>query len=186
MICNIISRYFDYLTTVIKSSCLIQERRELFPLQILFETEFYDLVPHDENRIADAKKLREDFLKSSQNLPQEIDMIRDMGPANCLEVMVALAERMEFLSNNGDGVDRTGYWFWQMFHNLDLSVETNKDNIELYKAKIQRFVDRQYEPTGHGGLFPIRDVKYLNRPIDATKEELWAQMQAYLMENWYY
>lgn len=183
MLKDVRDRYFDYLISVSESSWT---KQELFPLQILFNTEFYDLVPHDENRIADAKQLREDFLKSSQNLPQEIDLIRDMGPANCLEVMVALAERMEFLTNNGDGINRTGCWFWEMFHNLDLSVDTNKDNIDLYKAKIQRFVDREYEPSGHGGLFPIRDVKYLNRPIDARKEELWSQMQAYLMENWYF
>ena len=100
MIKDVRDRYFDYLLDVSESSWT---KQELFPLRILFETEFYDLVPHDENRIADAKQLREDFLKSSQNLPQEIDIIRDMGPANCLEVMVALAERMEFLTNNGDG-----------------------------------------------------------------------------------
>ena len=141
MIKDVRDRYFDYLISVSESSWT---KHELFPLQILFKTEFYDLVPHDENRIADAKLLREDFLKSSQNLPQEIDIIRDMGPTNCLEVMVALAERMDFLTCNGDGINRTGCWFWEMFHNLDLSVDTNKDNIELYKAKIQRFVDRNW------------------------------------------
>ena len=53
-------------------------------------------------------------------------------------------------------------------------VEEYVDNI------IDTFLDRDYEANGDGGLFPL-----LAPQEDQTEVELWYQLSAYYMENYY-
>jgi hypothetical protein len=53
------------------------------------------------------------------------------------------------------------------------------DDSEVMKI-LDRIIERTYQRNGVGGLFPLkRDKK------DQRKVELWYQMNAYLIENYY-
>ena len=72
--------------------------------------------------------------------------------------------------------DRTTQWFWGMINNLGLGdmVDSRFDKIHVNDI-IQRFLDRNYEPNGKGGLFTIRVCDY-----DLREVEIWCQLLWYL------
>ena len=72
--------------------------------------------------------------------------------------------------------DRTGKWFWNMITNLGLSsMDDEKFNKSCARDIITRFLNRQYESDGQGGLFTIK-----NCPYDLKKIEIWYQACWYL------
>ena len=146
--------------------------RQLFTF--LHETEFIHFVPHDENRAADGIDLRYRFcsLHDCEDLECYLD-----GPCSILEMMVALAIRCEerIMSDPEKG-DRTAQWFWSMVKSLGLASMTDYSYNEwLVNDVITRFLERDYDPDGKGGLFTI---KRWNR--DARDAEIWHQLMAYL------
>ena len=99
------------------------------------------------------------------------------GPCSVLEMMIALAIRCEeTIMDNPLYGDRTAQWFWRMMSNLGLGLMT--DDIydrDLVKQKIDRFLNREYDPDGKGGLFYIRGCAE-----DLRNVEIWAQLCWYL------
>lgn len=72
--------------------------------------------------------------------------------------------------------DRTSQWFWGMITNLGLgSMSDSNFNEWLVNDIVTRFLDRDYEPDGRGGLFT---VKNWNR--DMRTAEIWHQLMAYI------
>ena len=72
--------------------------------------------------------------------------------------------------------DRTGQWFWNMVGSLGLGNMVDKEyNCRVADYKIQRFLDREYEPNGKGGLFTVRRCD-----VDLRGVEIWTQMLWYL------
>lgn len=93
-------------------------------------------------------------------------------------MMVALAIRFEeHIVGDPELGNRTSDWFWEMLDNLGLSefegVYYNPD-IETIDCIVDRFLDRDYERDGQGGLFIIP-----NCPYDMRSAEIWYQMQWY-------
>ena len=67
-------------------------------LKTLHKREFYGFIPNDSNRINDGKKLREIFVSEyGIDDRREYDICIDAlsGPCSVLEMMVALAKRIE-------------------------------------------------------------------------------------------
>ncbi len=131
--------------------------------------EFQATVPHDSNRIADAIELRHSYLRENGPFTH---------PATVLEVLVALAQRAEYM-----GGDTTEEWFKIFIKNLGLY---NHDDLACLKGKsswsidrkIRRFNERSYKADGEGGLFP------LSKPNgDQRETELWYQLGAYINER---
>ena len=146
--------------------------RKLFTF--LHDTEFVYFIPYDENRADDGIALRYRFclFNECENLEYCLN-----GPCSVLEMMVALAIRCEerIMSDPEKG-DRTAQWFWGMISSLGLSGMTDYNfDKRLVRDVITRFLDREYEPDGRGGLFTIRRW---NR--DARDAEIWHQLMAYL------
>ena len=140
----------------------------------LHDTEFIYSIPHDENRAEDGIELRYRFcsLHDCEDLEYCLD-----GPCSVLEMMVALAIRCEerIMSDPEKG-DRTAQWFWSMVRSLGLSSMTDYNYNEwLVNDVITRFLERDYDPDGNGGLFTI---KQWDR--DARDAEIWHQLMAYL------
>ena len=72
--------------------------------------------------------------------------------------------------------DRTGQWFWGMIINLDLGPFVNgKFDKRLVDDIITRFLNREYEPDGRGGLFMIRHCTR-----DLRTVAIWHQLCWYL------
>jgi hypothetical protein len=71
-------------------------------------------------------------------------------------------------------------WFGIFFENLGLTQyrRLQRRDIPAVEDILNTFLWRTYDPTGVGGLFPLREPKH-----DQRKEELWYQLSAYLEEN---
>lgn len=134
-------------------------------------------IPNDMNRAEDGISLRHRFAFAN-NYDDSIDEILDIlnGPCSVLEMMVALATHCEELMDNPTVGDRTGQWFWGMIVNLGLGSMTDKNFDRKYVDMcIKRFLNRDYDPDGKGGLFTIKG----NRR-DLRTVEIWYQLCWYI------
>jgi hypothetical protein len=142
-------------------------------LRHLHNIEFTWFIPHDDNRASDGVQLRRRyaFAMKDMTLPNYLQ-----GQCSVLEMMVALAIRCETIMDD-DGVgDRTGQWFWGMIHSLGLTPMTDREfDRNQVDTIIARFLNRDYNPDGSGGLFTISGCMY-----DLRKIEIWCQMSWYL------
>ena len=145
--------------------------RNLF--EFLHEVEFIYSVPHDENRASDGISLRYKYCCANECEDLERYLT---GPCSVLEMMVAMSIRIEHLMASTSKGDRTAQWFWGMIANLGLgSMCDSNYNEWLVNDAITRFLNREYDRNGKGGLFTI---KGWNR--DARDAEIWHQLMAYL------
>lgn len=149
-------------------------------LNFLYDSDFMWINDKDVNRANDGINLRYRFAYeqgySNEVVNENIDRY-----CNVLEMMVALAFRVEEeIMSDPDIGDRTSVWFWMMIDNLGLLEMTN-DNFDNEKASeiISRFLNRDYEPDGNGGLIVLEHCKYDLRDI-----EIWYQMMWYLTEHY--
>lgn len=140
----------------------------------LHDTEFVWSVPHDENRAADGISLRYRYclIHDCEDLEYCLD-----GPCSVLEMMLAMAIRCEeTITDDPEKGDRTAQWFWSMIASLGLgSMSDSNFNEWLVNDVITRFLNREYDPDGRGGLFT---VKNWNR--DMRTAEIWHQLMAYI------
>lgn len=144
-------------------------------LRYLHDTEFRYSIPKDKNRAGDGIDLRYRFaIRYSDSQDATLYL---KGPCSVLEMMIALAIRCEEnIMDDAQIGDRTGQWFWQMVANLGLgSMDDNRFDIQLVEDVIERFLDREYEPDGKGGLFTVRHCEY-----DLRDVEIWYQLCWYL------
>lgn len=144
-------------------------------LMYLFETDFRYSIPMDENRAKDGLDLRYRFAYEHSDI-EDAEAYLD-GPCSVLEMMIALSIRCEENIMDDPNVgDRTGQWFWGMIVNLGLgSMIDNRFDRRFVEDAVDRFLDREYDPDGKGGLFTIR---HCNR--DLRTVEIWYQLCWYL------
>ena len=138
---------------------------------------FTPLVPYDENRIADAAELRNQFQQYAGSLgPEEISAVM-LPDASVFEVLIALAGKADFMVPLSV---RT--WFRVFIENLKLDKYSDQYCQARSTWPIERtiniFNNRSYTPFGKGGIFPMRNPEH-----DQRKVELWYQMGAYMTEN---
>ena len=146
-------------------------------LRHLDETVFYALFPMDENRIGDGIELRYRFGYEKGIDSRIVASELDISECSILEMMIALSLRMEeTIMSDPDIGDRIGQWFWEMIVSLGLGTEYDGRYKERKVDDIlRRFLDREYEENGSGGLFTIDSPRK-----DMTKVEIWYQMNWYL------
>jgi hypothetical protein len=138
----------------------------------LYTKEFVWIVPNDDNRVEDAKLLREEFLNDKKIVdPDEHWMT--IG-CSMLELMIVLSKMMAFEMN-----DEPGDWFWELLDNLGLDEYRDNDPIsdDDIDGILNEVIFRTYEPDGSGGFFPL-----VNPTADQREVELWYQLSAYLLE----
>lgn len=139
---------------------------------LMFEKPFEWLVPNDDNRVMDGLELRTEF-RYAEHIRERA--LKSIGPANFLEVLVALSRRLAFMG----GGDAPG-WAWHLMDNLGL--RRMYDPLPPRKALqvidiLDTCIWRTYEPDGQGGFFPLSRPKE-----DQTKVEIWYQIPDYLEE----
>lgn len=144
-----------------------------FLLMELMSTDFKWVLPNDVNRAVDGMDLRTKYTRE-----EDCHFHTDI-PCSVLEMMVALAERIEnTIMEQDDGIDRTGNWFWAMIVNLGLADQDDDHfDRDVVQKIINRFMDRKYEKNGEGSLFVINNPR-----SDFRKVEIWYQMCGYLNE----
>lgn len=134
-------------------------------------------IPKDQGRAEDGIDLRYHFaLECKPEVEPEIIIDILGGPCSVLEMMIALAIHCENIMDNPQIGDRTSQWFWSMVNNLGLgAMSDDRYDSQFVDDTIVRFLNRDYEPNGKGGLFAIR-----RRNVDLRSVEIWWQLCWYL------
>lgn len=163
--------YFEWMYDLVCSNTRGSYRKLL---TYLSNVEFRYLIPMDANRAEDGINLRDRFIFENGRR-----YMRDLpdGPCSVFEMILALAMRCgEQIMDDLEDDNKTAYWFWVMIQNLGLSYMTDA-RFEPNTADdiIQKFLDREYEPNGEGGLFTVENSVY-----DLRQVEIWYQMCFYL------
>ena len=170
---DIVNEYFEWLVSIACVDIKAVSYRKL--LNHLHCIEFMPSLEMDENRAEDGIELRYRF---AHDYLEDDDAEYELtGGCSMLEMMLALSIRCEETIMDDPTIgDRTAQWFWGMIMNLGLGGMYDKNFDRRYVEEvIQRFLDRDYEPDGTGGLFTVRNFEYDMRTI-----EIWHQLCGYL------
>lgn len=179
--------YFDWLKNLVGADQQLRSYDIL--LLTLHHKAFVSYVDRDENRAFDGIELRDEFLEESRIGHMDWGGMDLDIPCSVLEMMIALARRMDFETSDPyedetiGPYDRTAFWFWEMVENLGLT-EVDDDTYSENWARayvdtvVETLVERRYSYSGDGGLFPLEYAEEDQRDI-----EIWYQMSAYLAER---
>lgn len=172
-------RYFEWLCGFVIGGVYTEKRTYDLLLQHLHQRSFTYTIALDGNRAADGEDLRYRFAEDCGCSDSEIAVSIDIRCCSILEMMVALAVRIEeHIMTNSKYGNRTSQWFWDMIRSLGLWDMTDHNFDENRVDDIlDHFLDRDYDPDGHGGLFTVP-----NPSKDMRGVEIWYQMCMYLDE----
>ena len=168
-------QYYDWLYKIV---CGEWEPRNLSfhrLLMYLFNRDYIPACEMDVCRATDGINLRYRFASENNIQYGKIDAVFQGVPCSMLEMMVALAIRIEeHIMGN-----RVGQWFWSMVVSLGLAaMDDTRFSEERAEPILARFMDRDYQPNGAGGLFTITRTSIDMRTID-----IWYQLMNWLNEN---
>jgi len=171
--------YYIWLIRQIDTDSHLASRYKKLLLE-LYDTEFYWSIPLDSNRSLDGLGLRDRYEKEVND--PECDAIFEHLDGSCsvLEMMIALAIRMEIDIMHDDNFgNRSCDWFWNMVDSLGLSdqIDANFD-LKFVQNSMDIFLSRRFERDGRGGLFSLNHCRK-----DLRRTEIWYQMQFWLDEN---
>ena len=174
---DIINEYFNWLCDTVCQQRFAKPIPFMKIFTKLHDTDFIFLMPRDEDRAEDGVSLRYRFAIANgyeDYYPTVLEYLR--GPCSVLEMMVALAIKCEETMEDPSRGDRTGQWFWTMMRNLGLGgMDDNRYDRRVVESILNRFLHRDYEPDGKGGLFVLHHCEY-----DLRDVEIWYQMCWYL------
>jgi len=143
--------------------------------KIVFDTS----VPNDDNRAAEGKDLRRQFLEMNR-FHKSVYYMWLAPPASIFETLAALTAHAEFMTSIPKNE-----WFMIFLSNLQLdgARDVGWTNLTARRAMraLEAFNNRRYLPDGRGGLFPIENPEYDMRTI-----EIWYQMCAFIQQNQMY
>ena len=131
--------------------------------------EWCHTIPMDGNRANDGLCMRDEYEFDTNS---QVDVV---GDCNVLEMLIALAIRIDSVM----GVpceDHSDDWFRLMVGNLGITSKTSSDHI---RALVARWMRRDIDRNGHGGLFPLDHTSEDQRVLS-----IWDQMTCYI--NRYY
>lgn len=175
--------YLNWLLERIKFDSLVGLRKGGFPAKLSYNRLLYFLlnksfkytIARDDNRVKDGLSLRYKYFEDFGN-PNDILGVN----ASVLEVLIALAIRldMEYIGEPGD--PHPEIIFWEMICNLGLD---KFDDLAWSEAEVERIVDiwllREYNFDGKGGIFPLSVATFDQRNV-----EIWNQAMAYVVEKY--
>ena len=172
---NIISNeYFNWLYNLACSDRYDEPISYKKLLAQLHSTIFRYSIQRDENRAEYGINLRRLFAYDYTDIKSADKYLT--GPCSVLEMMLALSIQCEEIMDDTAYGDRTRQWFWGMVTNLGLGdMADNRYDKKYVSRVLERFLDRDYEADGRGGLFRIK-----NCADDLRDIEIWVQMLWYL------
>lgn len=172
--------YFEWLCGLVKADDV--DNSYMILMHYLHGRVFYSLVPNDENREKDGKKLRSIFVEQCPR--GEVSQLD--APCSVLEMMIGLSFRCADIvfTNELSKTDTQLRYFWKMIENLDF--DKFKDDAvgdypflgDYINNALDILLERKYRKDGRGGLFPLKKCKE-----DQRKVEIWYQMSKYILEN---
>ena len=169
MIDLVLNDYFEWMIDIVGGHRYIELLKELHSIEYTFEN------LNDENRAHDGEDLRWRYVCDGGNRR----ILKWCQPCTVLEMLVALAIKMEDIMDNPNYGDRVDIWFWEMMTNMELDTLTDshfdEECISYVHERIDIMLNRWYAPDGTGGLYHLPDCKK-----DLRDVEVWFQMCWYL------
>lgn len=168
---NLQKKYFEWMYDTVSSNRYDGNITYRKLLTYLHSVDYRWLIPKDVNRAEDgAEGLRWTFAyEQHMNVSDSLD-----GPCSVLEMILALAYRCEEIMDDAAIGNRTVQWFWRMITNLGLGCMTDDHfDIGYVESVVERFLNREYEPDGHGSLFVIPNCEYDLRDVETWSSMLW-------------
>lgn len=164
---NFKEEYFDWMLRKINCRKFSVKKYNKL-LLYLNDFNFKINIKNDINRVSDAYEMRETFMDSelwlAEEIPFELRNEDGLWPASVLEVLVALACRIEDdVMADEDKGNRTSEWFWEMISNLGLTKVPESEWDDILND------------------FLARKISCFEKPDDISntawnKKELWNQM----------
>lgn len=154
----------------------------LFELLHNVRFEWTEDVPMDANLEDHGRSLRSIFeMESGMAIP----LGGEDWPASFLEVAASLAFIMEEeIMYHPNAETNVSTWFWHILTNMgighcsDVWMADRLDAEKYILDRVYYVMDRQYDPNGFGGFFPLSMPRE-----DQRKVELWYQMNSYILEK---
>ena len=173
---HIINTYFDWLVSIVSDERFGKNVSYRKLLMQLHRINFRWSIEDDSSRANDGVSLRWRFAQMTgrERYYNEVSQCL-AGPCTVFEMLVALAIKCEeTIMDDPRYGDRTGQWFWKMITNLGLSTMYNNNyDKKVVNIVIEKFLDREYEPHGEGGLFVIGNCKEDLRTISIWTQLCW-------------
>lgn len=152
--------------------------------KVLMDFQFIPIVEMDENRCYECRDLRREF---SYDYDEEYGDILDgiYGEyGTMMELLVVLAEKMDYDLADSEFEAGAGKWFMEMLGNCGLATAFNtsfeQDGFEEEVTDILcTIVYRKFGWDGEGSLFPLQWPRQDQRNV-----ELIIQMNNYIEENY--
>lgn len=175
------NEYFDWMYHLVGNDNKVRNKisyRKL--LSFLNSVIFVPMMDMDDNRRVDGIDFRYRFAYAEGYPDDYIDKYLNDRDCSVLEMMIALAFKVEEeITEDYIYGDRTGQWFWSMIISLGLNRMTDDIfDLQYCETVIDRFMARQYDYDGKGGLFTIQHPYRDMREVD-----IWCQFMWYLDEN---
>lgn len=164
--------YFNWMCNLVCDKKKKSYEKLLFHL---YDKEFTYIIETDGNRAEDGIDLRYRFAYETGQNEAMVSTYLDNRQCSVLEMLIALCVRCEeeITDNMGDN-NNTTKMFWNCINTLGLKNMYDERFAEEYTDEvIDRFLNREYEPNGKGGLFE-------NSNYDMRNVEIWYQMLWYL------
>lgn len=173
---ELIDAYFDWMYQLVIPFIDGTEPSYRKLLRYLNDVTFISKMTLDKNRASDGESLRYQFGYYCHVDSDDIGCTIDTRPCSVLEMMVALCIRMEDIAHDSNIGDRVPYWFAEMIRTLGLDgMDDEHFDRRAADILVRRFMQREYDPNGQGGLF------YLETPFrDLRTVQIWYQMCWYL------
>lgn len=176
---SIYREYFDFICKLVYDNKYYSKKSYKKLLGYLDTKKFIFTNELDKSRAIDGIHFRYHFGYVEGYDDDYIKENLDLYPCSMLEMMIALAYRVEdqIMSDPRLG-NRTGQWFWGMIVSLGLGQMDDFNFDERYcDSIIERFINNDYESNGVGGLFT------LDHPADDVRNvSIWCQFMWYLNE----
>lgn len=167
--------YFDWMYQLVYDERYSERLSYRKLLYLLYDIDFTYTISMDGNRYEDGIDLRYRFGYMNGYEGAMIAEYLDNRPCSVLEMMIALAIRLEeHIMDDPEVGNRTGQWFWNMITNLGLgSMDDAKFDKDYVTDIVHRFLNRDYERNGRGGLFTVEHCRYDLRNIEIWYQACW-------------
>lgn len=167
--------YFDWMYQLVYDEQYLKGESYCRLFRLLRNIEFTYVIDMDGNRYEDGIDLRYRFASMNHIRQAEIVKHLDGQPCSILEMMIALAIRLEeHIMDDPNIGSRTGQWFWTMIANLGLDdMYDSQFDYKYTRSTIQKFLDREYERDGKGGLFTVKHCKFDLRDVEIWYQACW-------------
>lgn len=174
--------YFAWLCRIIDDKRFMDIWDHYDVLRQMHETPFVYSLEKDGNRVSDALVLRNRYMMERghafRDILESTPFANDAG-ASVLEVLVALAERLDDMTCDIEEPPKPGFWFKMFMENLTVFSTENFTNFsQKTSGKLQKWMSRQYDSYGNGNIFRLK------KPVKGfNKIEIWYQMHIFLEQN---